>query len=290
LSLNGGGYYIWTWSTTANNYGVYNSADADGIGTNNVTQYIAPMQAFYVQAASAGTFTFQNAGRVHDGASVWLKSSQLNSAGQNVRLSVVSPAGSDEIKFGFGYAANESGARKLFSPVLTAPSLYMNCGGTGYTIRYLTDTIANKYVPVNFKAGEAGTYTLKCNYDPSTLGTIFLEDRQTGAIFDFSNGESYTYLASVTDSPERFVLHFGAVTQVGTDVHPNVWISAGVLHVYLENMIGDYTVRVSDLQGRLVMTKKMSGSEQSSVSLFGRGVYLLNVEGKDKSQAIKVVY
>jgi len=290
LNLSGGGYDIWTWSSTANNYGVYNSADTDGVGTNNVTQYIAPMQAFFVRATSAGTFSFNNAARVHNGASVWLKSTQANVAEKNVRLYVTSSAGRDEVKFGFGYAANESGAMKLFSPVLTAPSLYMNRGGVSYTTRLLTDTIRNKYVPVNFKAGEAGTYTLNCTYDASTLGTIFLEDRQNGTILDLSGGESYTFQASVTDAAERFVLHFGAVTPVDSDVHPNVWVSDGVLNVYLENMIGDYTMRLFDLQGRQIQYKKMSGSEQCSVSLFGRGIYLVKVESKDKSQSIKVIY
>jgi len=290
LDLSGGGYYMWTWSTTANNYGVYNSADADGIGTNNVTRHIAPMQAFFVQAASAGTFAFHNAARVHDGASVWLKSAQNNAPEQNVRLSVSAAAGRDEIKVGFGYAANESGAMKLFSPVLTAPSLYMNRGGASYSTCRLTDISTNKYIPVYFKAGETGSYTLNCTYDASAMGSIFVEDRLTGTILDLSNGDSYTFQASVADAPERFILHFGAVTPVKADLQPNVWVSAGVLNVYLENMIGDYTMRVSDLQGRLITNKKMSGSEQCSVPLFGRGIYLVTVESKSNRRSIKVIY
>ncbi len=288
LYLNGSGYDIWTWSSTANNYGVYNSADATG--TNNVTKYIAPMQAFFVRASAAGTFSFKNDARVHDGAGVWLKSAQSYQEKQNIHLSVVSSAGRDEVRLGFGYPVNESGAMKLFSPVETAPSLYMNCSGASYTTRRLTDTIRNKYVPVNFKAGEAGTYTLNCTYDVATLGTIFLEDRKNGTILDLSGGESYTFQASVTDAAERFVMHFGAVTPVDSDVHPNVWVSEGVLNVYLENMVGDYTMRLFDLQGRQIQYQKMSGSEQCSVPLFGRGIYLVKVDSKDKSQSIKVVY
>jgi len=288
LYLNGSGYDIWTWSSTAKNYGVYNSADASG--TNNVTRYIAPMQAFFVRASTAGTFSFKNNARVHNGASIWLKSAQSYNEEQNVHLTVASSAGSDEVRFGFGYPVNESGAMKLFSPVESAPSLYMNCSGSSFSTRRLTDTSKNKYVPVNFKAGEAGTYTLNCTYDASTLGTIYLEDRLTGSILDLSGGDSYTFQASVADAAERFVLHFGAVTPVDAGVHPNVWVSAGMLNVYLENMIGDYTMRVSDLQGRLVLLKKMSGSEQCSIPLFGRGIYLVTVESKSKSQSIKVVY
>ena len=290
LSVSGGGYDIWTWSTLTNNYGVYNSNDADEIGTNNVTSFIAPMQAFFVKASSPGTFSFNNTARVHDGASVWLKSSNGNSRELNVRLSVTSPDGSDEVKFGFGYAANEGGAEKLFSPVPTAPSLYMRWSGRGYTTRRLTDSSRNTYVPVNFKAGVSGSYTMNCNYDASALGTIYLQDRLTGAVLDLSGGESYTFQATTTDASERFVLHFGAVTPVDSDIHPNVWVSAGVLNVYLENMIGDYSMRISDLQGRQIQNKKMSGSEQCSVSLFGRGVYLVTVSGMGKQHTIKVVY
>lgn len=288
LYLNGSGYDIWTWSPTANNYGVYNSADVSG--TNNVTRYIAPMQAFFVRASSAGTFSFKNDARVHDGASVWLKSAKTNDEAQHIQLKVASSAGSDEVRFGFGYPVNESGAMKLFSPVETAPSLYMNCSGGSFTTRRLTDTVRNKYVPINFKAGQAGTYTLNCTYDATAMGTIFLEDRQNGTILDLSGGDSYTFQASVTDATERFILHFGAVTPVDNGVHPNVWVSDGVLNVYLENMIGDYTMRLFDLQGRQIQYRKLSGSEQCSVPLFGKGFYLVKVESKTKSQSIKVLY
>jgi hypothetical protein len=262
----------------------------DGVGTNNVTRYIAPMQAFFVRATSAGTFAFDNAARVHDGSSVWLKSARANEVGQNVRLSVTTAEGRDEVKFGFGYDKNERGAVKLFSPVETAPSLYMNVGGAGYSTRRLTNTSANKYVPVNFKAGANGACTLHCTFDTNALGTIFLQDRLTGTIVDLTAENTYTFQASVADAPERFVLHFGSVTPVDMDLHPNVWVSAGVLNVYLENMIGDYTLRVTDLQGRLVSEKKMSGSEQCSVALFGRGLYLATLESVTKKQTIKVLY
>lgn len=290
LNLNGGGYDIWTWSTTANNYGVYNSADADGTGTNNVTRYIAPMQAFFVRATSAGTFDFYNSARVHNGASVWLKSAQTNSADKNVRLSVSSSTGSDEVKMGFGYASNENGAMKLFSPVETAPSLYMNFGGVGYSTRRLTNTEKNKYVAVNFKAGTPGSHTLRWKYDSDSLGTIYLQDRLTNAIVDLSSTDSYEFQASPSEAPERFVLHFGTVTPVDMKLHPKVWVSAGVLNVYLENMIGDYDLRISDLQGRIVTTKKISGGEQCSVVLFGRGLYLATLENASNAQTIKVLY
>jgi hypothetical protein len=57
----------------------------------------------------------------------------------------------------------------------------------------------------------------------------------------------------------------------------------------LENMIGEYQMRVSDLQGRTVLSKIMSGSEQCSVSLHKRGLYLVTVENANNRQTIKVL-
>ena len=74
LVSTGGGYDMWIWNPTANNYGVYNSADADGVGTNSVTRYIAPMQGYFVTASSAGNLSMNNDVRVHDGAGNWFKS------------------------------------------------------------------------------------------------------------------------------------------------------------------------------------------------------------------------
>jgi hypothetical protein len=68
LNSSGGGNDMWCWNTTANNYGVYNSADADGEGTNSVTRTIAPMQGYFVQAAGAGNLSMNIDVRVPGGA------------------------------------------------------------------------------------------------------------------------------------------------------------------------------------------------------------------------------
>jgi hypothetical protein len=48
-------------------------------------------------------------------------------------------------------------------------------------------------------------------------------------------------------------------------------------------------MRVVDLNGRLVYDKMMSGGEQCSVNLFGRGVYLVTLKNRVNLQTIKVV-
>ena len=81
--------------------------------------------------------------RVHDGAGNWFKSTEQEVS--QVGLIVKSDAGygSDEIQLGFGYAENENGAMKLFSKVLSAPSLYMASEGDYLSVLYLTNTEEN---------------------------------------------------------------------------------------------------------------------------------------------------
>jgi hypothetical protein len=290
LYENAGGYDIWTWSPTANNYGVYNSADADAEGTNNVTRYIAPMQGFFVCASSAGNFVFKNAARTHTGANVWLKSA--TAPGQNVRLVVESGSGlgRDEVKMGFGYTGNEGGALKLFSPVKTAPSLFVKARGLNYSTRQLTDTLENRSVPVSFTAGESGTYSLHCNYDEDLFGILYLEDRLTGLLHNLSRAETYTFTAHTDDSPNRFVLHFGSLSAVDDQILANVYINKGKLTIDLDGLNGNFDVRLTDLEGRQIWKTKMVGGEQCSVDLSARGLYVVSIQNASKSQNIKVVY
>ncbi|MBV5343695.1 hypothetical protein JZU68_08885 [bacterium] len=73
LETTGGGYNIWIWSNTANNYGVYNSADLTDSGTNFSTRYISPNMGFFVKASNAGTFVFSNLARVSNESGSWLR-------------------------------------------------------------------------------------------------------------------------------------------------------------------------------------------------------------------------
>jgi hypothetical protein len=292
LEQNAGGYWIWVWSAINNNYGVYNSADVDSIGTNNVTSHISPMQGFFVRAAGSGAFTFTNAARSHYEANSWLRSaSALEDASSisNLRLAVKSEWGGDEVKLGVGSSADEAGALKMFSPVAEAPSLYLNVGGSSYSTRRMVSASEPRYQPICFEAGKSGAFTLQCALDPA-MGKVYLEDRKTGSVLDLTQVTMYAFDASPSDAPTRFVLHFGAVTKVDEAIHPNVWLESGSVSVWLERMVGNYTVSVYDVFGRAISQQKLSGGERCSVGLFGRGTYLVKVSDGDNEKTVKIIY
>ena len=124
LVSSGGGYDMWIWNPAANNYGVYNSADADGVGTNPVTRYIAPMQGYFVQAASAGNLTMNNDVRVHDGAGTWFKNAGITPGMVSVVVKSESDQSFDEVNLLFGYAANQPGA-KNYSAMWLQPQVFL---------------------------------------------------------------------------------------------------------------------------------------------------------------------
>ena len=285
LKLDGGGYDMWIWSGSMNNYLVYNSADAAG------TALIAPMQGFFVYASTGGTFAFNNAARVHTGASNWLKSAPSGSSGK-IKLIVNAPdkKGSDEIQMRFGYTGNDEGAYKLFSNVKTAPSLFIPYYNRNYAVRRLTTAEDNKKTPLSFRAGVDGKYSITCQFDPAITDRIFLEDKITGTIHDFSQSDTYSFMAKPGDLQSRFAIHLGEIVPEDNIDLFAVYARAGVLYVDLSNLNDEYEVAVYDLGGKAIHKAKVFGGDVEEVSLSTRGIYMVSLRSQKSSVTKKVVY
>ncbi|MDO9153884.1 MAG: hypothetical protein Q7U47_09300, partial [Paludibacter sp.] len=291
LKLSGGGYNIWIWNPEANNYGVYNSADPTDNGTNSVGRYIAPMQGFFVQDSIAGNFEFKNAAQVHTGASAW-KSKPFKIANTNIQVTVQSDAGkgSDEVKLVFGYAKNENVAQKMFSHEKTAPSLYLPDAQKSYSIRYLTDTVANPKAELSFKAGNAGNFTLKCIADETRFGVIYLEDKLTATIHNLSTNNQYSFKATSDQSPARFVLHFGKIVKDNHRIDAKVYISGESLLIDLMALSGKYQAQIFDISGRRLGVINLTGGQQAEFPLSIKGVYIVNLQSEKIRTGFKVAY
>ena len=289
LTMNGSGYDLWIWSQSANNYGIYNSGDADGTGTNNVSRYIAPMQGFMVLTNQDGTFTFHNEARVNDGASIWMRSENTFTSSP-LKLSVLSEAetGSDEIRILFGTKENQSGSLKLFSPVETAPSLYLPDQGCNYSVLRLAESAS--IIPVSFQAGNNGRFTIHADLNPSDTATIYLQDKQTETIVCLNETDSYTFSASDQDKPGRFALHFGVVTPDDDVRNAAVYTSNGHLTVNLSELHDTYTTQVHTLDGILLKQFRLKGGESVTLELKTRGVYLVTLTSENEKLTKKVVY
>ena len=275
------GYNMWIWNPAANNYGVFNSAS--GKGTNFVTRYIASMQGFYVQASNAGDLSMDNNVRVHEGAGDW-KSAKINPEILSVVVQSEADQSFDEAQLLFGYETNKSGARKRFSDVLTAPSLYMQSEGENLSVRYLTDTTDNPKVLVMFKAGINGNYTFKCNFDFDRFETVMLEDRQTNTMQNLKVNNTYSFKASKSDYAKRFVLYFSSVKNLSEKELPaRVFTNNIQLIVDLTLVSKETAVFVYDIMGRQLLQQKLQCKSLHNLDINSKKqiliVYLKNQDG-----------
>jgi len=265
LVSSGGGYDMWIWNPSANNYGVYNSFT--GMGTNSVTRYIAPMQGYFVRANGTGNLSLDNTVRVHDGAGDW-KNATINSGMLSLVVQSEADKSFDESRLLFGYDVNQSSTAKLFSPVVTAPSLYLPSGGEYYSVRYLTDTVDNSMVPVMFKAGRDANYILKCDFDPYEFEVVMLEDRQTHYIQNLKTLNSYIFQSSTSDDEFRFILHFGANNEFASSELPARIYTNGIQLIIDLTLISKETnVWVFDILGRSILQQELQGQNQHNLIL-----------------------
>jgi hypothetical protein len=283
LVSSGGGYDMWIWNPAGSNYGVCNSFT--GFVTNGVTRYVPPMQGFFVQAVSAGSLDMDNSARVHNGAGNWLKKGLLNEL-NIVSISVNSESGNgfDEVGLLFGSKPDEYGTMKLFSPVLTAPSLFLPVKGENFSVRYLTDTIDYPFVPLMFKPGSDGRYTISCSFDMISFETVMLEDRQLHFIQNLKTKNTYTFTSSETDNASRFVLHFAASGLIEKNDYPaRIYTDGASLVIDLTLVNKETDVSVYDMMGRKLLKIKLEGQSLHKFDINAHTellmVFLTNMDG-----------
>jgi hypothetical protein len=274
LVKNGAGYDVWIWSETNNNYGVYNSASSSNYGTNGVSRYIAPTQGFFVQASANGTVSMSDAIRVHQ-SDDWIKKATIEQP--LVRLAVTSEEGygKDEIALEFEHNELPSRTLKKFSLVATAPSLYIPHEGKAYSLCMLDTLEKYPVLPVAFKAGAKGYYSMTVEGNPGDFENLILKDKQTGLEHDFKRNAQCTFYGDPKDHPARFVLQLkeGAYGDPFEDLPAHVFWNTQRIVVDLQLVEkGECTLEIFDIHGRKLM-------QQSLVNAFVHQIPTPSVRG-----------
>jgi len=281
LVNSGNGYDMWIWNPTAENYGIFNSFT--GYGTNNISQYIAPMQGYFVRAAIAGNLTTDNSVRVRNVTGDW-KNALIKPDLLSLIVQSTSDNTFDEVQLLFGYNQNQTGAAKLFSYVAEAPSLYIPRAEEFYSVCYFTDTVEYPSVPVMFKPGKDGNYTLRSRFDYDQFRTVILEDRQMNVMQNMKTGQAYNFTALKTNNVNRFVLHFVPIKKLPDNEIPGKIYRDGInLIIDLVSVPEETEVLVYDVMGRKLFQRKLSGGTQHILNIKADTkmllVYLKNSSG-----------
>lgn len=287
--INNNGYMLYIWNDAFQNYGTYSSGTSGDGGTLGVGRFIPPLQGFFVMTQGGGSFVFNDGARVHSNQ-LYLKSGNE----EGFRLSVQAPesAGKDEILLDFGHEANQGGADKWYSMSDKAPSLWLPSYEKEYSIRFFNSVEDNPLIPVAFKAGVTGEYSISAGFNTAGYTSVKLKDLLNGNTHDLSANPDYTFTANVGDDVNRFVLVFGTLgldnPEAASEIQ--VYVHAGTLYLNSSSAT-PAEVKVYNLTGQLVMEGKAGGNTLTTMNAaqLGTGVYLVNAVTDEKVFSRKVV-
>lgn len=162
------------------------------------------------------------------------------------------------------------------------PMVYVPVDGTDYAIAIM-DENAEEY-PVNFEAKKMGEYTIGISAEGRKYSKLTLIDKQdNNKEIDMLKG-NYTFLATTTDDPARFIL------KVSLNNNQEAVFYTENNSIIIDNMKGAATVHVYDVMGRPVMKYNTNDSNcQLSTSSLANGVYIIQLMDENGTQVQKVI-
>ncbi len=277
----GGNFNIWIWNPDplVGNYGIYQSNGS----TNSISNIIPIAEGFWVKAnSSAATFGLDNTVRLIDNLSAPLYKA-ATAVTDRVRLKVTGTANSfsDEMLVKFGNITDQKGAQKMFSLYATAPNLYSPKMSKNWSINNLTTIAQHPIVPISFKAGADGNYTIHAS-ELSSFATptyIYLKDLATNMITDLNQHPDYTFAASTTDNANRFQLIF-ALSPLGISNNASITtnIYSNNSSIYINSSETVKSIAIYNTLGQLIRTvANNSGTTVVDMKDAATGYYIVRV-------------
>ena len=291
LQATYGSNYIWDGTA----YKAYSSQ----IGYDLGYRYIPPLQAFFIIAGSSGNFDLTNAARTHSGAANFYKSGGEKTFENGIVLAASNGTYTDEWCLVFNPEASEDfelplDAWKLRSstPGLSQLWSVTTEGNLSIDIRPQAQTIQ-----LGFANDQAGIYTIGIS-QIADVSSAMLEDTKTNTLHNLQTKPCEFAWDPVMDDEKRFKLHLNAVgIEESQTSESNLQIYAANGQIFVKNGNDLETdgrtsiqyVTVSDVMGRVVLQKEISGNGIISVPAnLQTGVYLVTVQSGKEIKTVKV--
>ena len=293
---------IWYRSNDGTNmvYDIYNATG--GIATNNsggtTTQYIPPMQAFWVYNPNDGTtgsVTFSNSMRSHQNNG-GLKS--ITDFPAFVRLNLENDGAIDQTVLYFdnnaaaGYDNFDSDKMMLAN----AGQVYSFVDNKKLAINGMKSIKANKQVPLTVEFPTAKGYSFNATEVAMTDGIVILEDRLTKVFQDLTINPVYAFDAVAGTDANRFVVHFQAnsgVAGIETAEDNGIAIvsnASGLVTITLnEELPAMGTIQIIDANGKVIVTQAINEQVTTMNINAATGIYHVLVDSSSKIARKKIV-
>lgn len=172
-------------------------------------------------------------------------------------------------------------SKMTFDKTIRGTQLYLQQSDKDYAVLC---TQAEGEIPVNFKAAYQGNYTLTVDTKQLEMDYLHLIDNLTGADIDLLVDPSYTFDARPLDYASRFRLVFNSTSTDPESVsfayyNGSQWVVSN---------IGEATLQVIDVMGRVLSTEAINGNTEVSLS-YKPGVYMLRLVNGNDVKVQKVI-
>ncbi|MCD4791372.1 MAG: T9SS type A sorting domain-containing protein, partial [Bacteroidales bacterium] len=259
-------------------------------GAGSGSQYVPPLQGFFIVAASNGTFQLANSDRTHSGAANYYKSS--NEITNGLVLEASNGSYNDELYIIFNEEASEGfdlqhDAYKFLSYTEGLSELYSFTDDKMLSIdvRPSCETIQ-----LGFQNDENGIYNIGIK-EMADISEAILEDTKTGTFHNLQNG-SYEFAWVITDNEKRFKLHLNVLgIEEGITHQKETLIYASGKTIYIKNMESQENVQVKilDITCRIVLEKNIQSTGTVVIPTnLKSGVYIVSLISGNKIETEKV--
>ena len=292
---------VWVWSSATGNY-LYRN----GSGLGNLTDGIIPVsQAFFIEALAAGpVLTIPSDARVHHTQQFYNPAREIQEEVPYVVLSVSGNSGkSDETWVAFCQTCTDGNdpdrdVKKIYGDD-NAPQLYAQEEELHLSIDALPPLAGEgRIVPLSFMAGENGSHKIWLADVTGMEDTeIVLEDLFTEKTYVLTENTAYNFEASVSDIPERFLIHIGnTVTGYGDlreELQCNIYSFGNDVYVRRDGLAARQTITIQlfDVYGRTISEKTYPPAHLDKIKTYvHKNIVVVRVISDDGRVISKKVY
>ncbi len=280
-----------------------------GLGTSlsglQMTGKIPPLQAFWLLANNAYSFSFSSANCVHqDNTNNKFRApSTVNATQQVLRIQVSNGINSDEaIIYSNAAASNTYDAYdtpKMSNNNAVIPEIATIVDGHTLVINGFNTIPVNTELPLLFTTAQQNSFSIKAsqfnNFDAGTQ--LILKDYAdplNPILTDISNGNSYSFSSGITtNNSSRFALIFKApsiATAINQGNNDKVWISTNVNNqIMINGNTGTASVTVYNALGQKIYSNTLTSNLSVLNTSLCSGLYVVSVTTEGKSISKKVI-
>lgn len=301
---NGTGNYIYYYKGTSDYLQgtgqTLNSAAAKEIPAYQCFSiHLTPSDINDDNSLTSETLTLLNSARVHSNTAMYKSDNDHENVDfQFLRLRAENDGKFDEtiVRFIEGTEKDFNGkedAFKMFPWDQSIPMIYSLTTETQeypLAINSLPLTSIGTTIPLGFKIGEAGTFTIEVtefNFDAGT--EVKLIDTQEKTETTLYEGAEYTFKFAGNDSRDRFYLFSKNTSDIEDEPNSdniqtttNVWSNANKVFISISSYdLIDAEVQIFDMLGKTVIHKKLNGTYNVVNVPGSSGTYFVKLRTKD---------